>query len=181
MRRPVVGVMGSSTVPHRERAEPLGRWLAEIGVHLLTGGGGASMLAVCRAFAEVPGRKGLAIGVLPGLPDPEAPRPSPPAGYPNAHVDLAIFTHLAALGAYGSDPLSRNHINVLSSDVVIALPGSAGTASEVELALHYGKPVIAFVGSPEEIEGLPPRTRVEPDFGRVQEFVRQHLPALPVA
>ena len=179
MRRPVVGVMGSSTVAHIERAEPLGRWLAEIGVHLLTGGGGASMEAVCRAFAETRGRAGLVLGVLPGLAAPHAPRPQPPAGYPNLYVDVAIYTHLAALGEHGLDPASRNHINVLSSDVVIALPGSSGTASEVELALHYGKPVIAFVHAPEEIEGLPPRTRVEPDFGRLQEFVRQHLPALP--
>jgi uncharacterized protein (TIGR00725 family) len=179
MRRPVVGVMGSSTVAHTDRAEPLGKWLAEIGVHLLTGGGGASMEAVCRAFATTPGREGLVLGVLPGLPVPHSPRPQPPSGYPNPYVDIGIYTHLGALGEYGSDPMSRNHINVLSSDVVIALPGSSGTASEVELALHYGKPVIAFVHAPDEIEGLPSQTRMESDFGRLQEFVRQHLPALP--
>lgn len=180
MRRPVVGVMGSSTVAHTERAEPLGRWLAQIGVHLLTGGGLATMEAVCRAFAGVAERKGLILGVLPGLVSKPTPRPIPPTGYPNEYVDIAIFTHLAALGATGSDPLSRNHINVLSSDVVIALPGSVGTANEVDLALQYGKPVIAFLAAASEIEGLSPSARIEPDFGRVQEFVRQHLPALPV-
>jgi len=34
------------------------------------------------------------------------------------------------------DMNSRNHINILSSDVVIALPGSKGTYSEVMLAIR---------------------------------------------
>ena len=37
---------------------------------------------------------------------------------------------------------ARNLINVLSSDVVIACPGGAGTLSEVALALKNGRPVI---------------------------------------
>jgi predicted Rossmann-fold nucleotide-binding protein len=49
-------------------------------------------------------------------------------------------------GIAGTDPRSRNHINVLSSDVVIVLPGNGGTESEMTLAVRYGKPVIAFFG-----------------------------------
>ena len=52
------------------------------------------------------------------------------------------------------DPLSRNHINVLSSDVIVALPGGAGTRSEVELAVMYRKPVISYLGEDGVIEGL---------------------------
>jgi len=37
---------------------------------------------------------------------------------------------------------ARNLINVLSSDVVVACPGSAGTVSEIALALKNSKPVI---------------------------------------
>ena len=37
-RLPVVGVLGSGSVEHSERARALGRWLAGQGVHLLTGG-----------------------------------------------------------------------------------------------------------------------------------------------
>lgn len=49
-------------------------------------------------------------------------------------------------GVAGQEALSRNHINILTSDVVVALPGGPGTASEVRLALHYGKPVVLFLG-----------------------------------
>lgn len=59
---------------------------------------------------------------------------NPPAGYPNPYVELCINTHLPASGTQGTQCHSRNHINILTSDIVIALPGSAGTASEVFLA-----------------------------------------------
>jgi predicted Rossmann-fold nucleotide-binding protein len=43
--------------------------------------------------------------------------------------------------------LSRNHINVLTSDAVLVLPGGSGTLSEVELAAEYGwTPVLLFLG-----------------------------------
>lgn len=174
----MVGVMGSATAAGGERSQRLGRWLAEIGVHLLTGGGMGTMETVCRAFAETPGRRGLVIGVLPGLPAEPGEPPRPPEGYPNQHVEIAIRTHLPALGPAGAHSSSRNHLNVLTSDVVVALPGAAGTASEVALALHYSKPVVAFVDAAADIEGLPAAARVEPDFGRVQDFVRRHLPDL---
>ena len=62
----IVGVMGSGGSPNSERATQLGRWLAQRGVHLLTGGGGGTMASVSKAFAEVEDRRGLVIGVIPG-------------------------------------------------------------------------------------------------------------------
>ena len=147
---PIVGVMGSGTESHCERAAALGRWLAGEGVHLLTGGGGGVMSAVSEAFCEVPERRGLVIGVLPGVErefEPASPVASRP-GYPNPWVEIAISTHLPLSGRRGLDPLSRNHINVLSSAVLVALPGGAGTASEVALALRYHRPVIAYLDDP---------------------------------
>ena len=47
-------------------------------------------------------------------------------------------SHLPS-GAYDR---SRNHINVLSADVVVALRGGIGTKHEVKLARDYGKPVV---------------------------------------
>ncbi len=178
LRRPVVGVMGSSTRAFEDLAEPLGRWLASIGVHLLTGGGVGTMEAVSRAFAQVRPREGLVIGVLPAdLPDGIA---VPREGYPNSAVELAIFTHLPLSGITGTDPRSRNHINVLSSDVVVVLPGNEGTASEMALAVTYGKPVIAFFGghavgwrTPEGV----PVARTMADIERfVREVVGERLP-----
>ena len=144
-RIPVVGVMGSGATTHIHLAAPLGRALARMGVHLLTGGGRGVMEAVSRAFWEIGERRGLVIGILPAGDAELGPvdaDPGTPPGYPNPYVELAIRTHLDARGDDGSGMRSRNHINILSSDVIIALPGSSGTASEVELAIRYGRPLI---------------------------------------
>jgi uncharacterized protein (TIGR00725 family) len=164
-RLPIVGVMGSGTAAHAERAARLGRFVAERGAHLLTGGGQGVMAAVSRAFAETPGRRGLALGIL----------PSGKEGYPNDWIEVAVRTHLPLTGARGSQPLSRNHINVLTADVVVALPGGAGTLSEVRLALQYGRPLIAYLERRDEIPGLPEAVRAQADFGAIRAFVETAL------
>ena len=183
-RLPIVGVMGSGTRPHLERASALGRWLAECGVHLLTGGGGGVMAAVSKSFYDTPDRQGLVIGILPcneSLESNESPeeskaeRPNAKDGYPNQWVEIPILTHLPSSGERGMEPMSRNHINVLSSDVIVALPGDAGTLSEVELSVRYGRPVIAFVESDEEIPGLPNSVPISSSLEGVQTFVMTQL------
>ena len=129
------------------------------------------MASASRAFYEVSPRRGSVIGILPR--GEVGPRPKP--GYPNAWVEIAIRTHLPLSGAQGSDPMSRNHINVLSSDVIIALPGGHGTGSEVELALRYGVPIVAFIGERNEIRGLPSEVAVEPQLRGVVTFVSDAL------
>jgi uncharacterized protein (TIGR00725 family) len=173
LRRPVVGVMGSSTRAFEDLAVPLGRWLASAGVHLLTGGGVGTMEAVSRAFADVQPRAGLVVGVLPAdLPDGVA---VPRAGYPNPSVEIAIFTHLPLSGITGTDPRSRNHINILSSDVVIVLPGNEGTESEMTLAVRYKKPVIAFFGD-HAVEWQPPQgVPIARTMAEVEAFVCEAL------
>jgi len=172
-RLPVVGVMGSGSRSHTERAAPLGRWLAGQSVHLLTGGGGGVMEAVSRAFCEVRHRRGRVLGVVPGV--EAGGTVSPPPGYPNVWVEVPIRTHLPLSGLAGAEPLSRNHINVLSADVIVALPGSHGTASEVALALRYGRPLVAWIDEPGQIAGLPDDAPVMGDFERVQAFVCEHV------
>lgn len=171
-RRPIVGVMGSGTEMYRDRAEEVGRWLAGEGVHLLTGGGGGVMTSVSRAFCETRKREGLVIGILPGQMGSSEPK----AGYPNPYVEIPIFTHLPLSGSAGTEALSRNHINVLSSDVVIVFPGSSGTASEVSLAQKYGRKLVAYLKSPSEFPELPEGVSVVSDFEKVKQFVRAHLP-----
>jgi uncharacterized protein (TIGR00725 family) len=149
-------------------AEPLGRWLAESGYDLLTGGGAGVMAAVCRGYSAVPTRRGLSVGVLPA---------GPPPGYPNPYVDIVIQTHLPKRGEEGADILSRNHINVLSAAVVVALPGREGTRTEVALALHYRKPLIAYLGPDGQIEKLM-RTALPAVAMTLEEataFVRRHV------
>jgi uncharacterized protein (TIGR00725 family) len=167
--------MGSSSRAYEDLAAPLGRCLATLGVHLLTGGGVGTMEAVSRAFAHAQPRKGLVVGILPAdLPDGIA---VPRAGYPNPFVELAIFTHLPLSGISGTDPRSRNHINILSSDVVIILPGNDGTESEMTLAVRYRKPVIAFFGDHAVDWGPPEGVPVARTLAEVQAFVRKNLEA----
>ena len=118
------------------------------------------MAAVSQAFAGVSGRAGLVIGVISAGDEErsgvsEGKRPYAPRTPPNEWVEIPIFTHLPTSGPDGKSPTSRNHINVLTSDVVVALPGGQGTLSEVELALEYEWPLILFVGS-ETIGGRSP-------------------------
>ncbi len=164
-RRAVVGVMGSSKEAHVDKARPLGQWLARLGVHLLTGAGAGVMGAVSEAFSEVKDRQGLVLGIVPG--DGGTPWP----GYPNPWVEIPIFTHLGFGGERGTDLASRNHINILSSDVVVALPGTAGTASEVHLAVQYEKPVVAFVDDRSAIPELPDAVPAHAELGSIQQFV----------
>ena len=134
------------------------------------------MAAVTEAFVGVPDRAGQAIGILPaatgGHSAPAPPPGSAPPGYPNPWVEIAIRTHLDARGSRGGDADSRNHLNVLTSDVVVVLPGGEGTASEARLAVRYGRPVVAYLARRSDVPGLPDGVPVETCFDRVQAFVR---------
>jgi len=90
-------------------------------------------------------------------------------------VELAIFTHLPLSGISGTDPRSRNHINILSSDVVVVLPGNEGTESEMTLAVRYGKPVIAFFGDHAVEWQPPPGVPIARTMAEVESFVREAL------
>jgi predicted Rossmann-fold nucleotide-binding protein len=187
-RLPVIGVMGSGAaslgVALERRAASVGDLVARMGCHLLTGGGAGVMAAAARGFVAVNGRRGLSIGVLPGRPPAAAGvgPPQPPPGYPNAWIELPIRTHLPWSGGDGTDALSRNHLNVLSSDALVALDGGAGTASELTLALRYTRPVVVFLQDPER--ELPLRPRDVPlvrTIAEVEAFVRarvRHPPLL---
>ena len=154
-----IGVIGSGTAENDDLARPLGELLAALGVNLLTGGGLGAMAAVCRAYTRAPRTRGISIGVLPCRSESERTRPRD--GYPNEFVELAIYTHLPYSGEQGTSDLSRNHIIVLSSAAIVALPGSAGTASEIALARRYDRPVVTLSG---------PRSMPE-----VEEFLRGTL------
>jgi uncharacterized protein (TIGR00725 family) len=113
------------------RAFALGQLIARAGWVLLTGGrNSGAMDAASRGAKTVDGS--IVIGVLP---TDHRTRDVSDA------VDIAIFTGMGE---------ARNVINVLSSDVVVALGADTpGTASEVALALKAGKPVV-LVDSTEE-------------------------------
>ncbi len=121
--RVVIGVMGggSADASQEAKAYRLGRLIAARGWVLLNGGRSAGIMeASARGASE---RGGITVGVL-----PDADR-----------RHLSPFIQIPILTGMGS---GRNYINALSSDVVVACRGGAGTVSEVALALKHDRPVV---------------------------------------
>lgn len=120
----IIGVMGGSVTDDAtfESAQQLGRMIAEEGWVLLNGGRDAGVMRASAQGAHDAG--GLVVGVL----------PDESSGLVAPGVDIPIHTGMGD---------ARNVINVLSSRVVIALPGGAGTVSEIAHALKLGRNVIA--------------------------------------
>lgn len=166
---PIVGVMGSHEHPHADLAEPLGRLLAAMPVHLLTGSGPGVMGAVSAAYADVEDRAGLCIGIVPAE-SIDHPMRSP-EGYPNPHVELAIRTHLVRKQPHLWDGLTRNHVNILTANVVVALPGSTGTAHEVDISVRYGKPTVAYLHHDGEMNAMPESVPVCLSLEEVRAFL----------
>lgn len=173
---PIVGVMGSGKEEWLDLAEPLGRWIADQGFDLLTGAGRGVMLSTARAFSGTAHRRGRSIGIMPSEPHPEHGF-APLDGYPNPYVDLPVLTPLPRKVPGTPDgTLNRNYVNVLTSDVVVALPGSQGTLDEIRLAARFGKPLVC-VGPRDAFAAVPPGVRVVPVLAEVFEFVLQQLAA----
>ncbi len=133
------------------------------------------MLEVGQAFCSVPTRRGLHLGIIPSASAQDRIGHPPDANYPNPTVEVVIQTHLSARGLEGNRPLSRNHINVLTSDIVIALPGGPGTWSEMQLAFDYGRPLIAFLSDSGQCPGLSEPIRVANRIEEVEAFLDEHL------
>lgn len=119
-----VAVVGpSQAVPvELERAEAVGRALAQRGAVVVCGGLGGAMEAACRG-AKAGG--GTTVGILPGSDRAAA----------NAYVDVAVATGLGE---------ARNAIVARTADAVIAVGGAWGTLSEIALALAAGVRVVGL-------------------------------------
>jgi len=167
----IIGVMGSGTSEWPDLATPLGTWIATHGFDLLTGAGRGVMLSTARAFAATRGRTGRSIGIVPSETHPLFGF-IPIAGYPNPFVDLPILTPLPRMEAGESDTaLSRNYVNILTSDVVVALPGSKGTQDEIRLATRFAKPLIC-IGPTNSFDSVPEGTRIVSHLADVYAFIR---------
>lgn len=144
------------------RARQVGQLIAELGCNLITGGGQGGMALVAKGFCETPYRVGQSIGVIPGgvnwselghIGEVGALKYSPKSNYPNQWIEIPIYTHLT--GREPKSAGSRNIINALSADIVVALAGGKGTQAELELALALpGKPVFVLLDESERIGQL---------------------------
>ena len=124
MRKKVVSVIGghSCTDEVEQIAKELGKKLAKVAEILVSGGLSGIMKAVCQGFKE---GGGITIGIIPSYDKNDA----------NKFVDIVIPTGIG---------LARNVLVVKSADIVVALPGEAGTLSEVAYCLQFGIPVISL-------------------------------------
>ncbi len=125
-----VAVIGSGA-EHEERAEEVGRLLAERGCTVVTGGRGEVMEAASRG-AKAGG--GTTIGVLPGEDRAGA----------NRWLDHVVVTGIGH---------ARNLAVVASGDAVIAVGGRWGTLAEIGFAHVLGRPVV-IVEPGWQIEGV---------------------------
>ena len=158
----IVGVMASGKEEpledeEKRLANEVGTAIADLGYHLLTGGGGGSMEAVGQAFLKekrkllkANRRTGNLISILRAEKLPQLKEDGKRTWRPHADIklgEIVIRTHLPLSGNKGSDPLSRNHIDALTADLVVILPGGSGTLSELQLAWEYGKDIMIYVGA----------------------------------
>ncbi|MDR9404416.1 MAG: hypothetical protein RI580_13355 [Halothece sp. Uz-M2-17] len=173
MRRKIIGVMGSGTQTWSEFTIPLAQWIAHQGYHLLTGGGQGVMQCASEAFCQVEDRAGLCLGIIPTESDPEYGYVAEP-DYPNPWVELPILSPLGRFTGTDKEQLSRNHINILTSNLIVALPGSKGTRNEVELALSYRKPVVLF-GTTTAFEDFPSQVKQSDSLTDIVNFIKETL------
>jgi uncharacterized protein (TIGR00725 family) len=116
-----VAVVGSGT-EYEERAEQVGRLLAEHGATVVTGGLGEVMAAAARGAKSV---GGATIGILPGETRSDG----------NPWLDHVVVTGIGH---------GRNLAVVASGDAVIAVGGRYGTLAEIGFALTLGRTVVVL-------------------------------------
>ena len=124
MRKKVVSIIGGHECNKEveQLSHNLAKKLAKVVDYLVCGGLSGVMKAVCQGFKL---ENGVTIGILPSYNKNDA----------NEFIDIAIPTGLG---------LARNVLVVKAADVVVALPGEAGTLSEIAYCLQFGIPVISL-------------------------------------
>ena len=124
MKKIIIGVIGrgnNATGKDTKNAFILGKLIAEDNYVLLTGGRNVGVMDAASKGAKQ--KNGLTIGIIPSSDKKDS----------SDYVDIAIITGMGS---------ARNNINVLSSDVLIAVGIGPGTASEIALALKVKKEII---------------------------------------
>jgi hypothetical protein len=150
MRKKIVAVIGghSCTNEVEQIAHNLGKKLAKVVDILVTGGLSGTMKAVCSGFK---GEGGLTIGIIPGYDKKEA----------NEFVDIVVPTGMG---------LARNVLVIKAADVVVALPGEAGTLSEIAYCLQFRIPVISL-GS-WDIKGVIKVSNIDEGINKISEILK---------
>lgn len=117
-----ISVIGGSNIDQEveELAHETGEIVAKVGAILVCGGLGGVMEAAARGAKEA---GGMTIGLLPGKDKADA----------NEYIDIALPTTIG---------YARNACVAGSADIIVALPGSDGTSSEISYGVVYKRPII---------------------------------------
>ncbi|MFA5099576.1 MAG: TIGR00725 family protein [Candidatus Omnitrophota bacterium] len=150
MQPKIVSVIGGRQCNNEveQLAHNFGKKVSKVVSYLCCGGLGGVMLAVCKGFKQ---GNGTTIGILPSYSKNDA----------NKYIDLAIPTGMG---------LARNLLVVKTGDVVVALPGAAGTLSEIAYCLQFGIPVISL--NSWDIDGVIKVKTVDEAVLKVKELLR---------
>jgi predicted Rossmann-fold nucleotide-binding protein len=141
-RLPIIGLFGSGAKLTSERAalaREVGILVARLGSHLLTGASYAITEAAAEGFISVKQRRGVCIGTVGRATSTAFDRPGASQDAtqnPNRHIEMAVYTTLPD-AAQGRDAPERHWVNLMSSNAVIALPGSVGTHDELQMAANF--------------------------------------------
>ena len=121
-RRIIISVIGGHIINNEVEniAHNIGKIISKVGAILVCGGLDGAMAAVAKGVKEA---GGTTIGILPGKDKTEA----------NDYIDIALPTSIG---------FARNVIVACSADIIVALPGSHGTSSEISYGLVFKKPII---------------------------------------
>jgi len=117
-----ISVIGGHDIDKKveQLAHDIGKIIAEVGAVLVCGGLDGTMSAASRGAKEA---GGITIGILPGLDKEDA----------NEHIDIALPSSIG---------FARNAMVACSADIIVALPGSHGTSSEISYGIVYKRPII---------------------------------------
>ena len=105
-------------------AQEIGSMIAKVGAILVCGGLSGVMKAASKGAKEA---GGTTIGLLPGTNKADA----------NSYIDIALPTSMG---------YARNAMVACSADIIVALPGSEGTSSEISYGIVYKRPIIDLGG-----------------------------------
>ncbi|MCK5259446.1 MAG: TIGR00725 family protein [Candidatus Omnitrophica bacterium] len=134
-------------------AHEVGGIVAKVGAVLVCGGLGGVMEAASRGAKEA---GGLTIGILPGKDKADA----------NPHIDIALPSSIG---------YARNAMVACSADIIIALPGSDGTSSEISYGIVYKRPIIDLGGWGRE--GMIKVKDVQEAEEKIRELISTRHPA----
>jgi uncharacterized protein (TIGR00725 family) len=127
----IIGVMGpgeGATDDDIRNAYLIGKFIAGQKWILLSGGRNKGVMNSASKGASENG--GLTVGILPG----------------EDYTALSEYVDIPVLTGMGN---ARNNINILTSNVIVAIGTGPGTISEISLAIKSGKEVILLNSSKE--------------------------------